>query len=150
VEISESESGHGPSVTWTQRAMEATESIRGSWPESSWIIELHSTGSRDGKPFDHRHYFLTTLRTSPDALLRLVRQRWSIENSRHWVRDVLLGEDDHLYKQRNGVQVLSILRTTAMNLWRRNGFRSIRAGLLAVAHDIERLLGWFGIPVVAG
>jgi hypothetical protein len=26
--------------------MEATDVIRESWPESSWIIELHSTGSR--------------------------------------------------------------------------------------------------------
>jgi hypothetical protein len=39
--------------------------------------------------------------------------------------------------------------TMAMNLWRRSGFRSIRAGLLAVSRDIERLLGWFGIPAVA-
>jgi predicted transposase YbfD/YdcC len=150
VEISQSESGHGRSVTWDLRAMEATESIRENWAETSWIIELHSSGSRDGKRFDHCHYFLTTLRTSPEALLRLVRQRWSIENSWHWVRDVLLREDAHLYKHRNGVQVLSILRTVAMNLWRRNGFRSIRAGQLAVAHHIERLLGWIGIPAVAG
>ena len=114
VDISESESGHGRSVTLTLRAMEATDAIRDRWPEISWILELHSTGSRDGKPFDHRHYFLSNLRTSQAALLRLVRQRWSIENSWHWVRDVLLGEDAHLYKQRNGVQVLSILRTTAM------------------------------------
>jgi hypothetical protein len=46
VEISQSESGHDRSVTWTLRAMEATDVIRESWPESSWIIELHSTGSR--------------------------------------------------------------------------------------------------------
>jgi hypothetical protein len=56
VEISQSESGHGRAVTWTLRAMEATDVIRESWPETSWILELHSTGSRDGKPFDHRHY----------------------------------------------------------------------------------------------
>jgi predicted transposase YbfD/YdcC len=78
--------------------------------------------------------------SSPEALLRQVRQRWSMDNSWHWLRDVLLGEDAHLYKHRNGVQELSILRTTEINLWRPNGFRSIRAGLLAAAHDIGRLL----------
>lgn len=97
VEISQSESVHGRAVTWTPRAMEATDVIRESWPETSWILELRSTGSRDGKPFDHHHYFLTTMRTSPEALLRLVRQRWSIENSWYWVRDVLLGDEDYLY-----------------------------------------------------
>ena len=49
------------------------------------------------------------------------------------------------YSQRNGVQVLALLRTLALNLLRCNGFRSIRAGLMAVAHDISRLLGWAGV-----
>ncbi|WP_259722923.1 hypothetical protein [Synechococcus sp. CS-603] len=33
----------------------------------------------------------------------------------------------------------------ALNLLRSNGFRSIRAGLMAVAHDINQLLGWVGV-----
>jgi hypothetical protein len=41
---------------------------------ASWIVELVSTGRRDGKPFHHVHLFMdiqrtsrcdTTLRTSP-------------------------------------------------------------------------------------
>jgi hypothetical protein len=63
----------------------------------------------------------------------------------HWPRDTQLGEDDHRYSQRNGVQVLALLRTLALNLLRCNGFRSIRAGLMAVAHDMRRMLGWAGI-----
>jgi hypothetical protein len=45
----------------------------------------------------------------------------------------------------NGVQVLALLRTLALNLLRCNGFRSICADLIVVAHDISRLLGWVGI-----
>ena len=103
-------------------------------------------GSTAGK---HRRDSLTTLRTSAEALLRLTLQRWSIEHSWHWVRDVLLWEDAHPYKLRNGVQELPILMTMAMNLWRRSEFLSIRAGLLAVSRGIERHAGWFGIPAVA-
>ena len=33
----------------------------------------------------------------------------------------------------------------ALNLLRWNGFRSIRAGLKAVAHGLSRMLGWCGI-----
>ena len=40
--------------------------------------------------------------------------------------------------------MLALLRTLALNLLRCNGFRSIRAGLMAVAHDIGRMLGWVG------
>jgi hypothetical protein len=45
--------------------------------------------------------------------------------------------------------VLALLRTLALNLLRCNGFRSIRAGLMAVAHDISRMLGWVGISPTA-
>ncbi|WP_255095285.1 transposase [Synechococcus sp. J7-Johnson] len=80
-------------------------------------------------------------------MLRLVRQRWAIENQWHWPRDTQLGEDAHRYSQRNGVQVLALLRTLALNLLRCNGFGSVRAGLMAVAHDISRMLGWVGISL---
>ena len=145
VEISSFEAGHGRQVRWTLRARNATEAICQCWAGASWIIELVSTGHRHGKPFQQVHYFLTTLRASPKALLRLVRQRWSIENQWHWPRDTQLGEDAHRYTQRNGVQVLALLRTLALNLLRCNGFHSIRAGLMAVGHDISRMLGWVGI-----
>jgi hypothetical protein len=112
---------------------------------ASWFIELVSTGRRDGKPFRHVHYFITKLRSSPKALLRLVRQRWAIEKQWHWPRDTQLGEGAHRYSQRNGVQELALLRTLALNLLRCNGFRSIRAGLMAVVHNIRRMLGWVGI-----
>jgi len=145
VEISDFEAGHGRQVRWTLRARNATDTMRERWVGASWIIELVSTGRRDGKLFRHVHYFITTLRTSPKGLLRLVRQRWAIENQWHWPRDTQLGEDAHRYSQRNGVQVLALLRTLALNLLRCNGFRSIRAGLMVVAHDIRRMLGWVGI-----
>ena len=61
-------------------------------------------------------------------MLRLVRQRWAIENQWHWPRDTQLGEDDHRYSQHNGMQVLAVLRTLALNLLRCYRFRSIRAG----------------------
>lgn len=148
VEESDFEKSHGRQVLWELRARNATEAIRERWIGASWIIELVSSGQRDGKPFRHVHQFITTMRTSPKALLRLVRQRWAIENEWHWVRDVQLGEDAHRYAERNGVQALALLRSLGLNLLRTNGFRSIRAGLMAVAHDINRMLGWSGIQTL--
>ena len=97
-----------------------------------------ATGTRDGKPFKATHRFLTSLRTSPDALLRLVRERWSLE-SWHWIRDTQLQEDHHRYRG-NGAGVMATRRSAAMNLLRLAGFASIREGLQAVMHDITALL----------
>ena len=99
---------------------------------------MTATGSRDGKPFQVQHLFLTSLRTTPEALLKLVRDRWSIEGW-HWIRDTQLHEDAHRYRG-NGAGALASLRTAALNLLRLAGFQSIRAGMQAVMHDITALL----------
>ena len=108
---------------------------------------MTADGTRDGKPFHATHLNRfnrrtsrcdTSLRTTPEALLQLVRDRWSIE-SWHWIRDTQLHEDAHRY-QGNGAGALATLRTTALNLLRLNGFQSIRAGMQAVTHDISQLL----------
>ncbi|WP_341885305.1 hypothetical protein [Synechococcus sp. UW140] len=66
------------------RAKQAPEHIREAWVGTSWIVEVTASGSRDSKPFQAQQLFLTSLRTTPQALLKLVRDRWSIEgDARH-------------------------------------------------------------------
>jgi predicted transposase YbfD/YdcC len=132
------EIGHGRDIAWNLRAKEAPEHIKANWHGTSWIAEVIATGTRDGKPFKATHRFISSLRTTPDALLRLVRERWSIE-SWHWIRDTQLREDDHRYRG-NGAGVMAALRTAGLNLLRIAGFASIRDGLQAVMHDITELL----------
>ena len=132
------EIGHGRNLTWTLRAKEAPEHIREAWIGTSWIVEVTASGSRDGEPFRATHLFLTSLRTTPEALLQLVRDRWSIEGW-HWIRDTQLHEVAHRYRG-NGAGVMATLRTAALNLLRLGGFRSIRSGMQAVMHDITALL----------
>jgi hypothetical protein len=132
------EKSHGRDITWTLRAKEAPEHIREDWIGTSWIVEVAATGTRDDKPFEATHLFLTSLRTTPEALLQLVRDRWSIEGW-HWIRDTQLHEDAHRYRG-NGAGALATLRTAALNLLRLAGFQQIRAGLQAVSHDINQLL----------
>jgi len=101
-------------------------------------VEVKATGSRNGKSFRAIHLFLTSLRTTPEALLRLVRERWSLEGW-HWIRDTQLHENTHRYRD-NGAGAMATLRTTALNLLRLAGLGSIRAGMQAVIHDIRALL----------
>ena len=39
---------------------------------------MTATGTRDGKQYQAQQLFLTSLRTTPEALLQLVRDRWSM------------------------------------------------------------------------
>ena len=132
------EVSHGRNITWMLRAKQAPEHIRENWIGTSWIVEVAAIGRRDGKAFHATHVFLTSLRTTPDTLLQLVRDRWSIEGW-HWIRDTQLHEDAHRYRG-NGAGAMATLRTAALNLLRLAGFQSIRGGMQAVMHDITALL----------
>ncbi len=103
-------------------------------------ISVRSAGTREGRAINETRYDVTSLRTTAKALLQHVRDRWSIENSWHWVRDTQRCEDAHRYRERNGVQVLAGLRSVALNLLRLNGFHSIADGLGAVSHNVALLL----------
>ena len=143
------EKKHGRETVWELRAKEAPEHIKANWPGSAWIVEvITDTMTRSsGERSIRRHLFLASLRTSPDALLRLIRQRWSIENEWHWARDAQLGEDAHRYANRTGAPVFALLRTSAMNLLRRGGYRSIRQGLRELAYDIKGMLALGGVAL---
>jgi predicted transposase YbfD/YdcC len=87
---------------------------------------VSSKGKRAGKSIDETRYQVfaertsrcdTSLRTGADALLRQVRDRWSIENSWHWPRDTQLKEDAHRYREVNGVQIMATLKSLAMNVF---------------------------------
>jgi predicted transposase YbfD/YdcC len=129
---------HGRNITWMLLAKQVPEHIRENWIGTSLIVEVMATGGRDGKPFQATHLFLTSLRTTPQTLLQLVRDRWSIEGW-HWILDTQLHEDAHRYRG-NGAGAMATLRTAALNLLRLAGFRSIRSGMQAVMHDITTLL----------
>jgi len=104
-----------------------------------------TTTTRKGKRKAACHRFITSIRTTPEALLRLIRQRWSIENEWHWARDAQLGEDAHRYANRTGAPVFAFLRTVVMNLLRRGGYRSIRQGFRELAYDIPGMLALGGV-----
>ena len=72
----------------TLRLKQAPEPITKAWIGTSWIVVVTASGTRDGKAFHATHLFLTSLRTTPEALLQLVKDRWTIE-AWHWIRDTM-------------------------------------------------------------
>ena len=81
----ESQAGHGRDIGWTLRAKQPPEHISEGWIGTSWIVEVTARCTRDGRSFQATHLFLTSLRTTPEALLELVHDRWSIEGwPRSW------------------------------------------------------------------
>ena len=68
----------GRGITWELRAMPAPGWVVEQWPGSATIIAVRSHGTREGKPQDETRYYVTRWRTGAKALLKAIRQRWSI------------------------------------------------------------------------
>ena len=114
------------------------------WPGSATIIAVGSHGTREGKPQDETRTYVSSLRTGAKAMLKAIRQRWSIENSWHWVRNVPVREDAHRYREDNGVQILATLRSPDINALRLDGIWSITEGIAALAHESNKMLRLLG------
>ena len=110
--VKDHEVSHGRNITWTLRAKQALAHIRENWIGTSWIVEVMATVSHDDKPFQATHLFLTSLRTTPDALPQLLRDRWSIEGW-HWIRDTQFHEDAPRYRG-NGAGAMATPQTAAL------------------------------------
>ena len=80
--VTHHEVNHGRDISWTLRAKQAPEHIQEGWVSNSWIVEVAVDGIRDGQPFQTTHLFLSSLRTTPEALLKLVLDGWISVDSR--------------------------------------------------------------------
>jgi len=99
----------------------ALEPLR-DWPGLHTVLAVESIRSINGagKTETDIRYFLSSSSDHPERLAKALRQHWEIENSLHWVLDVIFKEDHCRIRERNAVQNFSLLRKIAINLVRRH------------------------------
>lgn len=61
-------------------------------------------------------YYLTSCSDAPAVLIAAIRRHWAIENSLHWVLDVVSREDDARSRDRVATRSFAVLRKLAFNL----------------------------------
>ncbi len=89
-----------------------------------------------------RRYFISSLESDAELMLRAVRTHWGIENKVHWVLDITFREDDCRIRRGNGAENFAVLRHIALNLLKRekSGKRSVRSKRKRAAWDSDYLL----------
>ena len=75
-----------------------------------------SVVQREGKETVNVRYFISSLKPNAKLLAKAVRGHWGIENSQHWVLDVVFQEDQCRARFDNATENLALLRRLAMNL----------------------------------
>lgn len=92
-------------------------------------------------------YFISSLESNAEKILRAKRSYWGIENRLHWVLDIAFNEDRSRVRKDNAPQNFAILRNMALNLLKQE--KTAKGGIKA-----KRLqCGWnvdFLLKVLAG
>ena len=90
------------------------------FPGAVAIARITSRRRLHGKPADKPavRYYLLSRYIPAKRLLQIVRSHWGIENSLHWVLDVVFNEDRNRTRKDNGPENLATLRRFAINLIR--------------------------------
>lgn len=105
------------------------------WPDVAQVFHLQRTRhiSKTGLTTTTSVYGVTSLspvQASPAELIAITRDHWAaIENGLHWVRDVVLREDDSTTRKPGAPQVRAIFRNILINLARLTGFESVSEAL---------------------
>lgn len=132
--------GHGRIEVRTIRTLPVTPAIAGLFPHVAQVFLLERyIYDTDGKPLGAVAVLgitnLTPEQASPAALLAYVRGHWSIE-SLHWIRDVVLGEDDS--RLSTAARAMAALRNLVVGLCRLAGITRISRQLRHNSRDPYR------------
>jgi predicted transposase YbfD/YdcC len=88
------------------------------WPGLRAILAVETIRHVQHQPGTHAEirYYLTSCPDAPAVLIEAIRRHWAIENSLHWVLDVVFREDDARSRDRVATRSFSVLRKLAFNL----------------------------------
>jgi predicted transposase YbfD/YdcC len=92
-----------------------------AWRDLRSIGEVISVARRGGQESIQIRYFISSLKPNAKRLAKAVRAHWGIENSQHWVLDVVFQEDQCRARLDNASENFALLRRLALNLLNAEG-----------------------------
>lgn len=127
----------------TVSVLNRVDGIESDWHGVQRLVRVERLGTRAGKPYHETMFYLSSCALDAAGFAQRIRQHWHIENRLHWPKDVVLAEDTAPVCAGYALVNFAIVRTIAVNLFRRAGFDSITKAIRLCAHDIRRLFSFF-------
>jgi predicted transposase YbfD/YdcC len=129
---------------WTLSADRYQQSVRrlAEWEQVRSLVMIVSERRIGQKVTTQARYFISSLKPDATKLLGAVRSHWGVENSLHWVLDVVFDEDHSRIRKDNAPQNIAVIRQMALNLLKneKTAKGGIQAKRLQAAWDENYLL----------
>lgn len=126
-------------MNWTVSVFDGVAAFGHEWAGIQSCIVVQRQGYRDGKPFDERQYYISSVVTDAEQFHRIIRGHWSIENRLHWVKDVTFNEDNAPQSGRYAAANWSVVRNFFITLARSVGFTSMATAKRQFANQLQRI-----------
>ena len=113
---------------------------RHAWPGLKGVVIVESQRGIDGKITRETRYYITSLSVPAQTIGPMIRDHWAIENSLHWVMDMVFRDDECRVRTDNAPANFATCRHIAHNLTRKApGKDSIRLRRKTAGWDDEYL-----------
>ena len=133
---------HGRIETRTYTAFHTIEWLkeRHNWPSLNGVVMVESRREIGDKIEEETRFYITSLAWLAAQLGPVIRSHWAIENSLHWVMDMIFRDDECRIRTNNAPANFTTLKHMASNLIRKTpGKHSFRAKRKIAAWDDDFL-----------
>jgi predicted transposase YbfD/YdcC len=133
---------HGRIETRTTTVIHDVEWLqqRHSWPGLKGVVIVESCREISGKIERETRYYITSMSMTAVHLAHVIRSHWAIENSLHWVMDMVFRDDECRVRTDHAPANFATIKHMAINLLRRPpGKQSLRGRRKAASWDDDFL-----------
>ena len=134
--------GHGRQTYWYCRIFDAKDNEQAEkWKALSRFIYVKRVSFDTKKKITSQteRFYISDLPESDAAFFfKGIRGHWAIENSLHWVKDVIHNEDKNRIRKANGPVNMAVISSIAINLGRKYGQWSMTENSVKFAANIEK------------
>lgn len=92
---------------------------RHKWPGLQAVVMVESAREIAGKIEQETRFYITSLVLLAQAIGPMIRDHWAVENSLHWVMDMIFRDDECRVRTKNAPANFTTLKHMAQNLMRR-------------------------------
>jgi predicted transposase YbfD/YdcC len=89
---------------------------KADWPGLMSVGMVESKREIKDRTSEEKRYYVSSLSVDGKRFAEAVRGHWSVENSLHWILDVVFGEDDSRVRVGHAAENFGLLRRLAVNL----------------------------------
>ena len=101
---------------------------KAQWTGIKSIVMIEEIQESKGKLSVERRFFISSLDANAKKLSHAIRSHWQVENSLHWVLDVVFSEDQSTTRKGNAAENMALVRHSSLNLLnnaKKNKFKNV-------------------------